>query len=406
MARTARSAEGDQLKAFAEVAKDFEGFLPASKVLTEVRAVRTIFPQIDVATRVQGWPLQRVAVIHGPSNHGKTLFLHGLGASFLRAGHFNQLIDAEFTTDMRWLRALMGPLADSPAFLAMRPKSYEQTTRAVRDSVNALAKARDDGRIPKTTSTLIGVDSIRKLVPEKILEQIEAEKGGVDGRGGTTAMFKAALNAAWLDELVPLLYHTNSTLVIIAREAEKIDATKYEQNWKVGGGKSLVYDSSIAARITRAEWVTEGEGKTRKVLGERHRVAIHKTKIAGKDDKEVVSFFHSSNGTDCPEGFDLARDVFELAVDHGLIKRMGQEYVDQMTGEVFGKSENASVRELRKDPERLLLLENQARAQAELTVANGGLVAHESPGADPTPATQQAVAELVTTVRPRGKKRG
>ena len=49
-----------------------------------MRAVPTIFPQYDRATRVGGHPIERWTTVHGPSNHGKTTFLHGLGASFLQ----------------------------------------------------------------------------------------------------------------------------------------------------------------------------------------------------------------------------------------------------------------------------------------------------------------------------------
>ena len=74
--------------------------------------------------------------------------------------------------------------------------------------------------LPLTTSALIAIDSIRKLVPKKLFDELaKAEKAdsgdkpkgrfakkpkGVDGYGGRAAQLKAALNAAWMDELVPL----------------------------------------------------------------------------------------------------------------------------------------------------------------------------------------------------------
>ncbi len=95
-------AEADTRKAFdglAKVAGTLKDWKPAGEVLTKVRAVPTIFPQFDRATRCGGYPIERVTVVHGPSGEGKTIFAHGLGLSFLKRGHFYAPIDAEFCYD-------------------------------------------------------------------------------------------------------------------------------------------------------------------------------------------------------------------------------------------------------------------------------------------------------------------
>lgn len=345
----------DRLQRMQAVASRFGAWRPAAEVLTKVRAVPTIFPQIDRATRVGGWPIERIATVHGPSNHGKTAFCHGLGLSFLERAHYYGFIDAEFTTPEQWLSELMGRHATHPGFVALRPQSFEQTVDEVRRFVEAIGEARTKGEIEPDTSALIVVDSIRKLIPERLLDKILKEgasgkKGSIDGMSGRGAMYKAALQSQWLDELVPLLAQTGAGMVIITREADDPNADSrdlmYDTAWKVQGSKSLVYDASLVVRITRDEWIKEGPKDDPVIVGEKHRARIWKTKVGGKEDKHVDAFFHTSNGVGAPIGFDRARDVFELGIEHGVIEQKGA-YYSLSGGERLGQGEAKAIAILR-----------------------------------------------------------
>jgi recombination protein RecA len=151
-----------------------------------------------------------------------------------------------------------------------------------------------------------------------------------------------------------MLYHANMTLIFIAREAENPNASPWEEQFKVGGGKALVYDSSLVCRVTRAAWVKEGTGDAAKVVGERHRVEIRKTKVAGKEGKTAEAFFHTSNGVITPTGFDRARDVFDMATDLGVIEKSGAWY--SFNGERF-QGESGTVRALNANPDMLASVE-------------------------------------------------
>jgi len=355
-----------RMKQLGEVAKDFKAWRPAREALERVRSVKTIFPQINIGTRVGGWPIQRIAVIHGPSNMGKTALAHGLGLSFLLAGHYYAYVDAEMTTPVDWVEKLMGSMADNPAFVAMRPTTYEDTVDDVRRFVETIAAARTKGNLPADTSALIVVDSLKKLVPKRLMEKLLKEgsagskakgrdksKSGVDGMAGRAAQYKAALNSAWLDELVPLMAHTNTGIVMIGREAENDDP--FAEDWKLTGGKGLEYDSSLIVRVERASWVKRSDDDV--VVGERLRVRIRKTKIGGKDSKVTDCYVHLSNGAMTPEGFDRARDVLELARNCGAVEVKGSWYMDCSTGEMLGQGENAVVMKLTNDQAQLARLE-------------------------------------------------
>ena len=284
-----------------------------------------------------------------------TAVVHGLGLSFLLAGHYYAYVDAEMTTPSDWIERLMGKMVDSPAFVAMRPRTYEETVDAVRSFAETISEARAKGKLPPDTTALIAVDSLRKLVPERLKEKIlkgaSGKGGSIDGMAGRAAQYKAFLNSAWLDELVPLMAHSNMAMLIVGREAENDDP--FAENWKLTGGKGLEFDSSLIVRVSRDSWVKRADD----IVGERLRVRIRKTKIAGKDDRVVDCFVHLSNGVMIPEGFDRARDVLEIAIELGVIEQKGAWYSRADTGEMLGQGESAVVHVLTNAPDMLAEIE-------------------------------------------------
>jgi recombination protein RecA len=360
----------ERLDAMAAVAERFASWRPPAEVLVPVRAVPTCFPQIDEVTRVAGWPIERFALAHGPSNEGKTALAHGLGLSFLQRGHFYGLLDAERTTPATWVRKLMHDFAVHPGFRALRPGSYEEAVDAVRSFCETIGEAKAKGHLPSDTSGLVVVDSIRKLVPRKFMATIMehgaqgAKSKGVDGASGRAAMIKAMLNAAWLDELIPLLADTGTAMLAITREAENPDAGAGSfgaDDFKVSGGKALIFDSALVVRVTRGSWVREGSGEDSRIIGERHCVEVRKTKIGGKDSKRPRCHFHTSNGVLVPEGFDRPRDVIELALEHEIVTVNGSWFA--WGDRRLGQGMNQAVRKLHAEPDLCGELEAECRAK-------------------------------------------
>lgn len=357
------------------VAKEFEAFRPASEVLTHVRAVPTIFPQFDYGTKVGGFPIERVTLVHGPSGEGKTYFTLGLLLSFLMKNHFGKLIDAERTTPFDWVKLTMGDYLHHPFFFAERPKTYEATVKSVRSFVNTVKKVRDKGKVDDNTSALLVVDSIRKLVPEDIFKKIteQSKQKGPEKVRDRSAQIKAAMNSAWMDELVPLLEETKTAMVIIARETDDPDADANAKMWgnayKIGGGKALYYDASLVCRVERAKYVQKdnGEGNRPSVYGERHRVTIRKTKVGGREDKVTTCYYHTSNGQLVPPGFDRARDVLEMAIKFGIVEGGGWVKWGKNKSGVLGQGEHQAVKKLATNPELLEKLEAAVRSKFKQT---------------------------------------
>lgn len=364
------SPSNARMSALAAVAGEFKSFRPASEVLTRVKAVPTIFPQFDHATRVGGLPIERFTLLHGPSGGGKTYWTIGLLLSFLMRDHFAVLIDAERTTPITWLELAMGDYAQHPGFFAERPKTYEKTVLAVRHFVNTLAKLRETKKVPKHTSALIVVDSIRKLVPEDQFKRImkaARESGDKPEKvKDRSAQIKAAMNAAWLDELIPLLEQTQSGMVVIARETEDPDADQQAKKWgkdfKVGGGKHLYYDASMNMRVRRiksyGKKIKQGDKEKLVPYGDLHQVDITKSKVSGKGEEFTTSCqFHISNGVWTPPGFDRSRDLVDIARSFDIIQ--GTSWLK------FGKKkwqgEDLAVKAITKDPDLFRQIEHEVR---------------------------------------------
>lgn len=325
-----------RIDGIARVASSMGAWRPAPEVLREIEAVPTRFLQLDLTTQVGGWPISRVGVIFGPSAEGKTELLLGLGASFLARGHLFGFTDLEHTTPPSWVAKLMRGIEQHPGFVALPPGlTYEQTAVEVRRFCERIAEARESGEVPPDTTGLVGVDSLSKLMPADILRRISqeaAEEGsrargrrqGVDGIGGRAGMIKAALNSAWFDELVPLLARTRCAVALISREDLDEDDV-YADNPRIKGGRAVRYESSLLARVTKHDLLEE-IGGSKELVGERHIVTIHKSKVAGRMVRRPMAAFHTSNGRAAPEGFWPERDVLEAAEECGVIELRGSHY--------------------------------------------------------------------------------
>ena len=80
----------------------------------------------------------------------------------------------------------------------------------------------------------------------------------------------AKMNAAWMDELTVLLEQTGTAMVAIGREYKAGGSTlSFGEDWVLGGGESLYFESSVVARVELESVIYETEkvgDKERRVL--------------------------------------------------------------------------------------------------------------------------------------------
>lgn len=353
-----------------QIAKAFGTWRPTTEVFAKIRSVPTVFPQFDHATGVGGVPIGRIIVVTGPSNQGKTLMCLGFVKSYLQAGNPAMYGDAEHTMDDEYFKLAVGDCLDTPLFQALRPQNYEEMVEATREFAEKMEDFRKRDIVPRNGGSLIITDSIKKLVPKNLLKNMLKGDAGIDGASGRGAQMKAALNAQWCDELVPLLDRTNTTMVFVARESEDPNATVWDkkagEDFKIGGGKAIIYDSSLVIRVERDSYVEtpyDKETKTRGVLyGERHKGSIRKTKLGSKRDRIPKFFFHSSNGVATPAGLDTARDLLEIGERFGVVDRpKGSSWYSFEKNKWQG--EHAAVSAIAADPAIQAALDAAVRAR-------------------------------------------
>ncbi len=299
-----------------------------------------------------------------------TAFVLGLGLGFLQQGHLFYYVDAEYTTDATWLGKMLGAEALNPGFLALRPDSYEETVQATSDVLIDVAQMKKKGELPNDLSGLIVIDSLKKLSPKRLLDTLmkegaDGESGrpgrkkavGIDGMGGRAGQYKAALNSQWMDTLVPQAAKAGFGVVLIAREYDKEIETFFSSiDYQIGGGKNVIFDASIRARVVKElDVVDDGV-----LYGQRHRVEIHKTKIGQKSERVPQGYFHTSTGMLVPEGFDRARDFIQLGKELGVIETAGAWF--SCGGEKIGQGENGAVKNLTENPDLMALIEAKLRA--------------------------------------------
>lgn len=369
-----RAARNERFSNLAGVAEEFKNFRPAREVLTVVRAVPTIFPQFDHATKVGGFPIERFTTIHGESASGKTYVSIGVLLSFLMKDMPAMLVDAERTSPMPWLEKVMGDYAHHPFFRAERPDSYEEAKVQVREFLKLVMKLRKDGKIKPTTSAVVVVDSISKLVPKALWDEVMKSAKADASRGekirDRSGQLKALANSTWLHELVPLLEATMTGMLFVARETVDPDAPiprtmpgrpPPPRAKKVGGGIALRYDASLDLETERIGFYGKKgkEGERMTPYGEKYRVSITKTKVAGRGDTFKTSFeFHISNGVMVPEGFDRARDVLDLARRFDIVE--GTNWLKYKKNRWQG--EETALKKLNATPELLAEMEKDCRA--------------------------------------------
>lgn len=370
-----------RLDAMAKVAGAFKSFRPAPEVVQAVEGVPTIFVDLDRAFGCGGLPTSRIVVVHGPPNNGKTALTLGLGLSFLRRDHFFGLVDLERTTPTDWLQGLYGEAFSHPGFVALGGDgTFENVRDAHRDFFDKVAEGRRKGDLAPETRAVTLIDSIKKLIPKKLWEELDKAvaadakevkvvrgrkqkpKGGVDGAGGRAGQIKAAYLSAWFDELIPHLAETKGTVVMIAREnvTEETAGSFTREVITLGGGNAANFESSLTLRVL-GHPIYEGDGEQKQYVGERHVVQVRKTKVAAKEERVPEAVFHTSNGALCPAGYDPARDLLACALELGVVTVHGSWYTH---GQVkLGQGIDNATKHLRGSSSDFYGVEGDCRAR-------------------------------------------
>lgn len=292
----------------------------------EFRSVRTIFSGFNRQSTVGGAPLSNVALLHGPSQGGKTAFSCGLIRSFQEAGAPTMFVDAELAAETKkWFRR-MGVdgkkclyVGRTDADAEKSPLTYEEIVEEVDGTIERYRAGKRAGSIPPKTPFLIVVDSLSKMVPKSMLKDLDSAKGGDVVRSGVGRL-QAAMNTAWFLALGPKVGDDDILFVAIVHEMEEQGGDKWGPDFKVRGGKGIVYDSMLQIRVTFAGQVKDLAADDAAVTGKRHKISLLKNKHGPSFEKNACYFYTSNGKGAVPVGFDRGREVVHEALIRGVIK--------------------------------------------------------------------------------------
>lgn len=331
VALVANDAENEKnvVDIFLDMCSDIKGLCRAD-LIDPVKVIPTKFTGFNRASRIGGFPLSCIHITHGPQHAGKSLLEMVKCMSAADRGHIAVWLDAEQVFDKKFYTLLGGDLSK---LVYRRPSTYEETIKEVDILLKQFRVMKEKDLVNDDTCLFIVVDSLTKLMPEKLMKEVLSEKDDVNKQFKLLGLSKAMFNQGWFDHLTPLVGNNDVAISFITQErTNKIDMggaskgrgpikVEYQdkKDWKLKGGAAVLYDNSLQSRVTVESdiWCD----KTKAYVGKKHKVHIVKNKVGYPDE---VFYFHFYNGTgDYPLGIDYERTLIEDLDKRGYIDTAG-----------------------------------------------------------------------------------
>ena len=291
-----KSTELDKLR---KVAGESKRFSTVSDI-PETLYTPTLFTSYNRATGLGGHPLRKMMIIHGPNQVGKSILALVIGESLSRRGFLSHILDAEYAAEKDWY----SQVANSRRFDFV--DSLDHMNKLVMDDFKELEKDK----------AFVGVceiiDTMTKLMPESVLEKLSKD--------GPEKMFPAQAGwvSLWMKIIPPKLYRTQSTMVVVLQEREKIDAMAFGKKYKITLGTALQYDNCLRVRVTHSTKLKEGD----QMVGVQTHYVVENNKFDGTSMAEG-SFFVSNGKGSVPKGVDYVWEAVEEAKIRNLCKKKG-----------------------------------------------------------------------------------
>ena len=351
-----RRRREDLDRALEQIAKDFgKGAimrLGDGEAVLNVSAVPTGALSLDIALGIGGVPRGRVTEIFGPESAGKsTLAQHVIAQSQLRGGT-TAYIDVEHALEPEYAAACGIAIDD---LLISQPDTGEQALEIC------------EALIRSNALDVVVVDSVAALVPRA---EIEGDMG--DSLPG----LQARLMSQALRKLTGAVARSNTALIFINQLREKVGVV-FGSPETTPGGRALKFYSSVRIDIRRIESLKQGAT----VIGNRVRCKVVKNKTAPPFRQAEFDIMFTPE----EHGISRAGDLLDLAVEHGVVKKLGAYY--SLGDQRLGQGREAAKAYLREHPADADAIEAAVRAAVGLAPSGG-----PAPAA---PAGAAAAAEAI-----------
>ena len=277
-----------------------------------------------------GLPLGRFIEISGALSSTKSTQCLHIVAQAQKRGLVCAFIDVEATTDEVFSTAIG---VDFDSLIYSRPDSMEEALQllldlqrsgevqlAVLDSIAAMS--------PNKEQDTSMDDTFRMGIPQQLL-------------GEYFRKYQANNNRLEREGKKPF------TLIGVNQLREKIGA--YGDPEYSPGGRAKGFTASVDIRLRRGDWISEGSGENKEIVGQVVKFKIEKNKTYKRMQTGEFDFYFSpDNNAGVPQYFnDNYKEIIVSAVEWGVIERTGSWFVYQ---DNKYQGMNALVSALKEDP--------------------------------------------------------
>lgn len=252
-----------------------------------------------------GIPEGRFIEISGNESSSKTTQTCHIIREAQKLGYVVAFFDVEGTSDMEYFKSLG---VDTDCLIYSRPDSMEEATEA-------MLQLQRSGEV-----TMGVIDSIASMTPNKEAKSRmdETVRMGIPQQLLAEFFRKWQSNNNRLDREGKTLF----TLIGINQLREKIGA--YGDPEYTPGGNAKKFFSSVNLRLRRGDWITEGKGDNKEVVGQVVKFKIEKNKTYKRMQTGEFDFYFTENNAGVPILYnDNFKEIVMLAVEWGVIDRRG-----------------------------------------------------------------------------------